>query len=506
MRTHRHRRRHNRSATGNLKDIVSRLRGHPVRAACFGGLGLLLFWLVVSKSLPYALAPSDPELALALNPNNPDALIAEAYKARAQLLAATKAAAQTLSKEGKASADTTIDGLPEANADEVVRGADELEEIRREIRGLAIRAIANDPLNAEAFGLLATTADSLSSVRTLMQEAVKRSRRHPVALLWLLNDRYYHRDFGAATTCANLLFRTHPELGQYALSYLALIAQDPEGTQLLIQELAKAPAWRASFFAALPQQVKGTDTPLKLMVALQENGTPPTNRELSPYLNFLIGQNQIDAAYNVWLQFLPTTELGALGLLTNPNFDRDPTGLAFDWKIAQGINSVAEFVSLGAPRDRALHLSFSGGRVRFPEVSQIVFLPAGKYRLEGKLRGSIIGKRGLQWQLRCTNGARVLGETDMLTGQTQEWRNFTMEAEVPQTEDCRGQTLRLFHDSRSASEELLSGESWFANLNLEHILDPANVRLRRRIWLKVLTRDVQVGAGIEPDVSKPAHQ
>ena len=143
--------------------------------------------------------------------------------------------------------------------------------------------------------------------------------------------------------------------------------------------------------------------------------------------------------------------------------------MAFDWQIARGLNSVAEFVSLGAQSERALHASFGGGRVQFPEVSQVVILPAGKYRLEGKLRGSIVAKRGLRWQLRCTNGSHVLGETDMLMGQSQQWRTFTLEAEVPQTEDCRGQTLRLFHNSRSASEELISGEAWFSGLHLERV-------------------------------------
>ena len=107
--------------------------------------------------------------------------------------------------------------------------------------------------------------------------------------------------------------------------------------------------------------------------------------------------------------------------------------------------------------------------MKFPDVSQIVLLAPGHFRLEGKLRGTIAGKRGLRWQLRCASGARrVLAETDMLLGQSREWRIFTLEAKVPPLEDCRGQALRLFHDSRSASEELLTGEVWFGDLRLEH--------------------------------------
>ena len=53
--------------------------------------------------------------------------------------------------------------------------------------------------------------------------------------------------------------------------------------------------------------------------------------------------------------------------------------------------------------------------------------------------------RGLRWQIRCASGARrSLGETDMLLGQSQQWRIFSMEVEIRQADDCHGQTLRLY--------------------------------------------------------------
>jgi hypothetical protein len=137
--------------------------------------------------------------------------------------------------------------------------------------------------------------------------------------------------------------------------------------------------------------------------------------------------------------------------------------------MARGLGARAEFVPV-RETERALHVTFGYGRVQFPEVSQIVVLAPGKYRIEGKIRGSIITKRGLRWQLRCTSAPhRVLGETDMLMGQSQQWRIFSLEAEVPQSADCVGQTLRVFHDSRSASEEFITGEVWFTSMHLERL-------------------------------------
>ena len=469
MRKHRRQRRRAVVVLETLETGFSRLRAHPIRLACFGAIALALFWLVLTKSLPYALAPSAPDLALALNPNNPAALIAKAEMVRAQLLKAQGAFEQAKLPEDGLPKSDTIAYLPEAEAGSVPDPAERITGLRTEIRRLAVRTIANDPLNTQAFRLLAEATDRPEGVSMLMQEALKRSRRNAIALLWLLNDSAYHKDFRAALDHADVLFRTHPELSPFVLNYLALIAEEPEGSPLLVQALAKTPAWRASFFEDLPRHIKQPSSPLTLLMALKESGAPPANKELAPYLNYLVNQNIIDVAYNAWLQFLPETELGTLGLITHPNFETDPSGLPFDWQIARGLNSAAEFVALGEG-ERAFHVSFGIGRVQFPEVSQVVLLAPGKYRLEGKLRGSIIAKRGLRWQFRCASGARrSLEETEMLLGLSQEWRVFSLEVEIPRAEDCQGQTLRLFHDSRSASEEFISGEVWFTGLRLERV-------------------------------------
>ena len=58
----------------------------------------------------------------------------------------------------------------------------------------------------------------------------------------------------------------------------------------------------------------------------------------------------------------------------------------------------------------------------------------------------------------------------MLLGQSPQWRVFTFDAEVPELSECPGEILRLIHNSRSASEKLLSGEVWFSDLRLTHVL------------------------------------
>jgi hypothetical protein len=386
---------------------------------------------------------------LAFNSNNPVALVTKAERLRNELLALTAPAKHW--------------ELPQRDLQSA------REALRIKIRELALRAIASDPLNARAFTLLAEISDGNPQTRMLMREAFRRSRRESVAAFWLLHDSFYKRDYWAVVQYADILLRSRPQLEMPVFSYLSFVAGDDQGRELLKERLVSNPTWRTHFLQAFPSKVKNPETALALMGEMQESGKPLTKEEIKPYLRWLISKGKVELAYNAWLQFLPKSDLEDVGLLTNASFEHEPSGLPFDWRIGKGSNSLAEIIPLadGQP-NHVLHITLSDARVQFPEISQALLLKPGRYRFEGKVRGSIIGKRGLRWQLRCLPGeGRVLSETDMLMGQFQQWSFFKLETEVPDLEECRGQVLRLFHDARSASEQLLSGEIWFTNLSIQ---------------------------------------
>ena len=175
-----------------------------------------------------------------------------------------------------------------------------------------------------------------------------------------------------------------------------------------------------------------------------------------------------DLAYNAWLQLMPHEKLAGLGLLNNSNFAEDPSGLPFDWTIWKGKNTLVGFVPLNDQNgERALRFSFGGGRAKFPETSQILLLAPGKYQLTGSFRGLITSPRGLRWELRCIGAETPLAETDMIFGAPHDWQTFTVDIEVPSEEDdCPAQKLRLYHNARSASEELMTGEISFREIRL----------------------------------------
>ncbi len=485
----RHRKRH--SGQSRINPVRSRfglIAAHPGRSLLLALLACFLCWMVLTKSLPYLLAASDPDLALTLNPNNPKALIAKAGQTRKKLLSLMGIEGRPPAKDlgnglpsteppDKETQHGSIGDLPEAHPDVGGSGEPEgvREALRSQIRDLAARTIANDPLNASAFRLLAETTDNLERSRSLMREAVRRSRREAAAVLWLLNDSYYRKDFAAVIENAGVLLQSKPPIANYIMNYLANICRDPDGRSLLAQRLAEEPSWRAQFLGSLWETMNRDPAASALIAELKKTKRPAAAGELVPYINQLAWNNGADAAYNLWLQQLPADRLDKLDFLTNPGFEKETSGWStvFDWGILPGVNAAAEFVPSGqAGGQRLLHVS-SGGRVEFPVVRQLLVLPPGHYRLEGKVRGSVIGRRGLRWQLTCMAADTVLGETDMLMGQSEEWRAFALEAQVPQSKDCIGQVLRLFHDSRSASEEYLTGEVWFGGLHLERIASNA---------------------------------
>ena len=448
------------SGTTRFVNRVGVLKARPLLAGVLSVLIFMTIWAILTRSLPYALGPIQPDLALRLNPDNPVALITKSESLRKKLVELVSTAEPTQSAD--------YGRRPASREHELIAARDAL---RDEIRELALRVIAADPLNARAFRLLAETLDDTDQVRLLMQRALQRSRRESVAAFWLLHDSFNRRDYKSALDYGDVVLRTRSKLGMRVFDYFAIIAEDAHGRDLLTEQLVNEPAWRTEFFQALSGKTKNPETPLVLMTALQELGKPLTQKELEPYLNFLISKGRMELAYNTWLQFLPKADVANIGLLTNASFEREPSGLPFDWRLGKGENALAEIIPLRQDGPHhALHITFTDGRVQFPDISQSIVLKPGRYRLEGQLRGTIDGKRGLRWRLRCLSGSkRIISETEMLMGQWQHWRVFRLEAEVPDLEDCRGQELLLLHDPRSASEQLLSGEVWFSNLRLEHL-------------------------------------
>jgi hypothetical protein len=362
--------------------------------------------------------------------------------------------------------------MPLKEVEEVER--EERRVLRDRILQLASRALVNAPLNARAVRLIAEVTEGKAPTRYLMEQAVRRSRRESAAVFWLMNDSFERSDFTDVVIRGDILMRTRPQLATDIMDYFGRIVGDAQARELLVSMLAARPKWRGTFFNAVPKTARDDDALLELLVNLKDAGSPASPQEMEPFIDGLVAKHRIDMAYNAWLQLLPPDQLTSMTLMHGEGFTENPSGLPFDWTIHHGQNSMVDFVSLAPDSpERALRFRFGTGRAKFPETSQIVMLPPGGYRLEGAVQGLLAARRGLKWELRCRGGKTPLGETEMLYGSPKSWQSFALELEVPDSQDCRAQTLRVYHPARSASEELMSGEIAFRGVRLARIKAPS---------------------------------
>jgi hypothetical protein len=200
-----------------------------------------------------------------------------------------------------------------------------------------------------------------------------------------------------------------------------------------------------------------------LVLALEERGSPPSNEELRPILRRLVDGGLGDQAFLLWARLLPPERLGELGNVNNGGFEFAPTGLAFDWSLDPVEGAEVDVVpSPDAGRGNALRAEFSGRRVPFQHVSQVLFLAPGAYRftLKGKAEG-IDNERGFWWQVSCPDGT-LLAATERLSGTT-PWAEFDADFRVPAT-GCATQTLRLSLAARVPIEQEVAGTVWFDDL------------------------------------------
>jgi hypothetical protein len=476
-----------------------------VQTAALIGFAIFLAWLVITQSFAAYFAQFAPETALWLQPGQPVALdnlavrplsfrlnsppslqgASDQTSKRAENISAPpsgplekheNAAAEPekpestpsgFEKLGKSVTDdsaTTDDSaypeaLPQATA--------------AQVRAWAKSAVMHDPLNARALGILGSLeGKDYDASSKLLNAAAQLSLHETIAVYGTMLAAAKANDYRTTTYYADALLRTRPDLGKYVVPILTKIVEDKESSGLVAAVLDKNPPWRKQFFETLPYSVEDARTPLDFFLQLRTGAMPPTSRDITPYIWFLIKRKLYDLAYYTWLQFLPVEELRDAGLLFNGNFDVVPSGLPFDWVMPSGSGVTVEIVP--KPDSNAKHallVDFAYGRVEYYSVRQLVMLTPGTYEFKGQYKGQLLGPRGLKWRLVCESGP-TLEESPMLIGMVPSWRAIAFTFTVP-AENCRAQYVRLDLDARMLSEQLISGSMMFDELQISRVADPS---------------------------------
>jgi hypothetical protein len=253
---------------------------------------------------------------------------------------------------------------------------------------------------------------------------------------------------------------------------LMRIAADPEAREVLAA-IATDPTpfpWWSSFFNHVARNAEDLDA-LRNLVALREASTalPMQEYERNLYINRLRKEGLLAEAYLHWVNGLNKEQLGTLGYLYDGSFEHEfDNDSGFGWVARPPRKSgirIARGDTYGVSGDSALRVSFRGKRVRFAHVYQQLFLPPGQYRVSGRARpDKIKARRGLQWRVYCSTGAKgSLGESGLFVG-TGDWRPFDFTVTVPP--ECSGQILRLYSAGNREVDHEVQGTIWFDDMQI----------------------------------------
>lgn len=411
------------------------------RVAIFGALGLALCWLVISHSYVAYLSTVSPLVALEIREDDSQSMLRSAADA---LLPA--------SEERGASSEAS----PLSRA--------RIGELRKRVEA----ALVSRPLSAQACRLLGQIAEIDGSdkiAEKFMHAAARRSLNETIAVDWMMRKGFERKSYRSTVYYADALLRSAPEIAGYVTPVLARMAETPDAKPEIIRLLAANPNWRLAFFGELGAALTDARTPLDLFLSLKDSPAPPTTDELNVYESFLFDRKFYELAYYSWLQFLPPAELESAAHIFNGDFERTPSGSRFDWRSPSGANVVVDFASRPEQAtDHALAVQFGPGRVEFPGVLQAIMLAPGGYAFKGSMMGEIHGPRGVEWRVKCMDGA-LLGRSQMMLGSFSNWRTFEFPLVVPPT-GCAVQTIELQLAARSPSEKLLTGAIWFDDFSI----------------------------------------
>ena len=338
-----------------------------------------------------------------------------------------------------------------------------LERVAREM-------LLTSPLAGGGYAALAVVAEQQGDgerAEALYRIASVRSPRDRVSHAWLANRAGTRREFALAVHHIDQMLRLSPETLPILARTLESIAANPEGREELVTLLGShAPHWRTGFLNHLATSGEDAGVVLAVYNGLKVARVPVTPAETLSVLQRLMRQGFVAQAYVMWVSSLPKSHRQSVGNVFDGGFELPFDAGVFGWRIGRvpGAFIRAEAVA-GMVGDRALVIDFQHRHVPFGHVQQSLALPAGSYKLSGRVRiADLVTERGLRWTVSCVDGGGVIAETAPFSGR-KPWREFVVEFTVL-PEKCRSQELALTLAARIKREQWIGGKIWFDGLNI----------------------------------------
>jgi hypothetical protein len=182
----------------------------------------------------------------------------------------------------------------------------------------------------------------------------------------------------------------------------------------------------------------------------------------------LIQDGDFELAYQIWHATLLPRQRADEAHPFNRDFEFPVDGLPFNWSL-EAVPGADIRVGSSDDKKSALRVEFSGARVRFANVKQLMLLPAGDYSFSGKVKTAELRTvRGLWWRIYCaTASANTIANTELVSG-TMPWTDFAVKFRVPAT-GCEAQWMQLELPARIEPELRIEGQVWYQDLRITPI-------------------------------------
>lgn len=358
----------------------------PVKLAAVALVGALLVFQII-RTAAVADGRAHPELAARLWPSHPSVLTDKA------LLEIAKAAS---------------------------RGQKVSRATRADIRRIASRApLSPDPYVIE--GAIAETEGRGEAAERLLLAARDRDPRSRSAR-FLLADRFLRTGRIAAGLIEMQALVILQSQGGGAFSpALAAYARTPGAVPQLRAFFAKYPHAEAGILSLLANDAANAD----LVMALASDRRSPNPDWRGILVSALAAEGQYSRAYSTWSELSGVRP--ARGLF-NPGFATSAAPPPFNWQFPQSSEGVAEPDGKGG-----LDILYYG-RAKAVLASQLLLLPAGRYRIAATVGGAD-GEDAMHWTVRCARDQKPLADLPLRAGA------HSATFSVP--EECEAQWLEL---------------------------------------------------------------
>lgn len=358
--------------------------------------------------------------------------------------------------------------LDQLARDELARPSADLDAVKR----WAERSLRANPLDDRALfflGFVAARNNDNARADALAKLAGARSWRTFPTQLWLFERAFRRGDFAEALPHADAMLRTNyldAEFTRAIFPTLAAFTREPAAFAALREFLATGPPWRSWYLRNLAGGLIDRSRVDALYRALSASEYPPTAEELAPYVQRLVQDRDYATARQAWRDSLPAAQRSEDALLYNGDFNVPLGGLPFNWTVVAVPGADVSIVADDDGKGHALRVQFSGARVPGWNVSELLLLPPGRYRLSGRVKAQDLrATRGLWWRLACADEPQdSLAQTQLVAADL-PWTGFAADFTVS-AQGCAAQWLRLEIPARVASETKLEGQLWYRNLRI----------------------------------------